>query len=184
MFLSRRAFRFGIRVSGCLFAVFWSGACVRTPVFYPVPEQRDNHFEPSAIEPPFIEMGSWNAADFIVRDVGAFEGAFRWTFERPELRFVLNSTERWAFVADIGMVDTTLSQTGPITISAWVNGHPLADLRCDKGGAFRLRKAVPAAWLKEREYNHVMLRASKVFVAADGVKLSFVLYRAGFVNDD
>lgn len=149
-----------------------------------MPPQKEEIADPAAIEPPFTEMSSSRANEFIVRDIAVAEGRMRWTNEHPELRFILPSAERQAMLAEIGIVEATLKQTGPITIAFEINGRVLYEQRFESAGVVTIRKPVPAGWLKARDYNRLSMRANRVYVAADGAKLGFVLFRAGFVPDE
>jgi hypothetical protein len=163
-------------------AVLLAG-CGQAAHEYGIPEQRRARFAASELEPPFVDMAWWNAGEWMVRDIGPVrEGMRRWAFERPELRFILNSTEGQTLVADIGLPAITLAQTGPVTISFFVNGHPAGTLRCPSGGDRRFSAPIPAQWLKTTGYTLVRMEAHPVYIAEDGAKLGFVLYRAGFIE--
>ncbi len=159
--------------------------CVRAPDSYPPPVQRSQTFARWELERPFVEMSAYDVQDFIVRDISPVleGGTWRWTFERPELRFILNSTEGLRFAADVGAAAATLAETGPLTISFLVNDRLLGQMRCDTPGERHFEKPVPAAWLNKATYTRVVIHADKLFIAkADGAKLGFVLHRAGFLE--
>ena len=159
--------------------------CVHSPDSYPPPPQYSANLAPGEGAPPFAEMGASDAADYIVKDISAAaEGnGWRWTFERPELKFILNCTERQKFTADFGIVGATLAQTGPVTISFRVNQRLLGEMHCTTAGNRHFEKLVPASWLSAKEYTRVVIQADKLFVSeSDGAKLGFTLYRAGFVE--
>jgi hypothetical protein len=165
-----------------LVPLVWLG-CARIPDLHP-PEQRPAAPASWELDPPLAEMGAADAAEYIVRDVGAGEkgGAWRWTFERPELRFILNSTRGQRFQADFGVIAATLAQTGPITVSFEVNGRLLGRIRCATPGDRHFEQPVPAEWLSTREYTRVAIQVDPLFVAENGVKLGVPLHRAGFVE--
>jgi hypothetical protein len=130
-------------------------------------------------------MSAWDAPEFIVKDISAApEGSgWRWTFERPELKFILNCTGHQTFTADFGVVGATLAQTGPVTISFRVNHRLLGEMYCATPGNRHFEKLVPASWLSTKEYTRVVIQADKLYVdESDGAKLGFTLYRAGFVE--
>ena len=159
--------------------------CVHAPDSYPPPVQDSHNLAPWELDPPFAEMNACDAPEYIVKDISATpEGTgWRWTFQRPELRFILNCTGGQKFTADFGIVGATLAQTGPITISFRINNRLLGEMYCATPGDRHFEKLVPAFWLSTKEYTRVVIQADKLYVAErDGAKLGFTLYRAGFVG--
>lgn len=141
-------------------------------------------FERRDLDPPFMDATAVDAADSVVKDIDLSNGIAdrRWTRERPELRFLLNSTEGQKFVADVIVEEYVLVRTGPLNVTVWINGNRLESWRFDKSKETHLEKPVPASWLKTGEYTYVVLQPDKVFTGGDGVKFGFSLYRAGFVE--
>jgi hypothetical protein len=130
-------------------------------------------------------MSEQDADAHIVRDVSpAAEGAaWRWTFQRPELRFWLEETTRQKLVADFAIATDTFKATGPVTVTFFVNGKPLGRQRCPQAGPYRFEKAVPAAWLSTDDVTLVAAEADKLWTSpADGVRLGFILSRMGFMR--
>ena len=151
---------------------------------YPPPPQRVFPIERQDFDPPFMDVTALDVGDFVVKDVKLSNcvGGRCWTGERPELRFLLNSTEGQKFVADIILEGYVLERAGPLNVTVWINGNRLETYRFDKSKETHLEKPVPAAWLKTGEYTHVVLEPDKVFTGEDGVKFGFSLYRAGFIE--
>jgi hypothetical protein len=172
-----------LAVAACLAAVLAS-SCARAPLAFAPPPQRDAHFEASAIEAPFMDMNFGDAAEYIVKDIDLPASGSNWTHGAPELRFPVRATAGLDVVADIGMVAAVLNAVGPMTVSIEVNGHPVTSELCTRIGLYKLRHPVAPDWLNAQAYNRVTLRADKLYTSADGVKLGFVLYRAGFVARD
>lgn len=111
------------------------------------------------------------------------EGTWRWTHERPKLRFKLDRAEGWRFSLDFGLPAPNMQQTGPVTITYFINGHRLDRIRYPKPGAFHFEKAVPPDWLKKDDLNVFAAEVSPACVSPAGdEKLGFVLDRAGFVS--
>jgi hypothetical protein len=145
---------------------------------------------PEAVPAPkpigaFIEMGDPDASRYIVRDINdQSEGTgWRWVHEFPEMRFILNRTRGWKFAMDIGLPAFNFQQTGPVTISLYVNGKLLDRVRYTTPGDHRYEKPVPASWLKTGEFTLVRAQVSPPWIApTDKARLGFVLYRAGFVE--
>ena len=52
-------------------------------------------------------------------------GDWRWTRAEPELRFVLDSIDNRKLLFDFNINETTFKDTGPVTISFFVNKHLL-----------------------------------------------------------
>jgi len=132
-----------------------------------------------------IEMGDPEADDAIVRDVQArIEGVgWRWTHEFPELRFLLHRTEKLKFTIDFGFPAPNFKDTGPVTVSFFVNGNLLDKVRYTTAGDKHFEKPVPAAWLKEGEYTVFRAQVDPPWVApSDKARLGFVLHRVGFIE--
>lgn len=132
-----------------------------------------------------IAMSEPDADAHIVRDVSpAAEGAaWRWTFQRPELRFWLEQTKAQKLVADFAIAEDTFKSTGPVTVTFFVNGNLLGQQRCPQAGPYRFEKAVPAAWLRTDDFTLVAAQADKLWTSpTDGARLGFILNRIGFVR--
>lgn len=164
-----------------LFAALWLAGCARAPDSFPVPEQRVPIPEPELLG-AFVEMGSYAALAHIVRDVaGVAEGTgWRWTYQRPELRFHLPGTTGHKLVLDFGIVPAVFASTGPTTLSVWVNGRLLGRVRCETPGERHFERPVPAAWLAAD--TTVIAEVDRHLVSADGARLGYTLFRAGFVE--
>jgi hypothetical protein len=79
------------------------------------------------------------------------------------------------------MVERTLRDTGPATLSVYVNDRFLAAVHCSHAGGYHLERSVPASWLKTAEPIIVRAVLDKVWVApADGARLGYILLAAGF----
>jgi hypothetical protein len=128
-------------------------------------------------------MGDPRAIEAIVRDISATsEGVgWRWTYLEPTLKFYLHQYEDQSFVMDFSIIETAFKETGPVTLSCFVNNRLLTTVRCPRPGDYHLEKQVPSEWL--RDTNPAVVRAvlDRVWTApADGARLSYVLVRAGF----
>ncbi len=130
-------------------------------------------------------MGDPAADMYIVRDIGETVegGMWRWTYERPELRFWLDTTVNLKLSVEFVCSALTLPKTGPVTISFFVNEHLSGAAVCASPGTYRFEKPVPSVWLNVAKPNIVSAQADKLWTApADGKKLGFILIRAGFVQ--
>jgi hypothetical protein len=158
--------------------------CATAPENYSPPIQRRT-YAAEELSPvgTFVDMADPNAEAYFIQDINSYleGGSWRWTREKPELRFWLKSNRNLKFKCDFGIADATFAATGPVTLSVYINGHLLSETKCPKAARYSMVKEVPAAWVKPGALNSVALRVDKIFTAkSDGVKLGFVLYKAGF----
>jgi hypothetical protein len=122
------------------------------------------------------------ADDYIVRDISSERGLFRWAYHHPELRFRVPDNRTLKFAAEIGVPEVTFKDTGPVTVTFLIEGHPLATLRCPRAEKYRIEKPVPSGWLEPGKVVHVTFETEPRWVSPlDGVQLSFLLYNAGFI---
>jgi hypothetical protein len=167
-----------------LLSIFLLAGCSNIPDSYAPPIQRKplTGAEPSPIG-TFVSMGSPEADAYIVRDLTEYTpgSAWRWTRKRPELRFFLDGIDHLKFKVDFSVADATLKDTGPVTISVFINGHPLGSVKCPTAGRQAFEKPVPAAFLHAKAVNFAALEIDKVWVSkTDGAVLGFILTTAGF----
>jgi len=130
-------------------------------------------------------MSDQDADAHILRDVSpaAEANAWRWTFQRPELQFWLESTAPQKLAVDFAIAAETFKVTGPVTVSFYVNGKLLGREHCPKPGEYHFEKAVPAGWLRTDDFTVVAAEADKLWVSpTDGARLGFILRRMGFAN--
>jgi hypothetical protein len=158
--------------------------CANIPDSYAPPIQRRplTGTEPSPIG-TFANLGEPSADAYIVRDITEYvdSSSWRWTRKRPELRFFLDSTEHLKFKADFSIADATLNETGPVTISIFINGHLLDQTKYATADRRQFEKPVPPAFLLPKSINFAALEIDKVYVSkGDGAVLGFILTSAGF----
>ncbi len=133
----------------------------------------------------FVNMNDPNADAYLVRDIGKHleSGTWRWTKQNPEMRFFLDSTNGWKFKMDFAIAASTFPQTGPVTLSYFVNDQPFDKVTYNQPGSVRFEKAVPPAMIVARSFNTVSIRQDKMWVSnVDGAQLGFILTRAGFIR--
>jgi hypothetical protein len=133
--------------------------------------------------PPFAEMGDPRATEAIVRDISTTsEGVgWRWTNLEPTLKFYLHQYGDQSFVMDFSIIQMTFKDTGPVTLSCFINDRLLTTVRCPHPGDYHLEKQVPAEWLRDTTPTIVRAVLDKVWTApSDGARLGYVLVRAGF----
>lgn len=156
-------------------------SCVSTPDSYGVPPQH-LPFRPNTNQSDFVAAADPLAARFFVRDINTELAVWRWTGAEPELRFTLDSIQNRKLVYYFVINETTFKDTGPLTISFFVNKHLLGRERYDAPGEKTFEKAVPAEWLKAGEESHVIAHIENPWHAPDGLVLGILLQRAGLVQ--
>ena len=160
--------------------------CSREPVSYPPPIQR--LLPPAPEKKPlgrFVNMNDLDVDDYIVGGIqNQTEGAgWRWTHEAPELRFMLDRTAGLKFVMDLGLPAYNFQQTGPVTLSFFINGRLLDQVRYNTPGDRRYEKARPRRLAEGRRVHHRPHPGrSSLDLREDQAKLGFVLHRAGFIE--
>jgi hypothetical protein len=160
--------------------------CAAAPEAYPPPIQRV--LPDGAAQSPighFVSMGDVYADSYIVRDIqDSPQGTgWRWTYARPELRFIVDRAEGWKFAADFSFPGPNFRDTGPVTVSLFINGHLLDRVRYTTPGDKHFEKPVPAAWLRPGDYTSVVAEIDPPWIApSDNAKLGVVLHRAGFIE--
>jgi hypothetical protein len=127
-------------------------------------------------------MGDPAANTHIVKDISPTVegGAWRWTLQRPELRFYLAKAEHLTFVADFALVAEPLAATGPLTLSVLVNGKALGKQRFATAGPQKLALPVPPEMIKQDAVNQVAIELDKVWKSPSRGPLGIVLVSAGF----
>jgi len=158
-------------------------ACTPEPEWYAPPMQRAApRKEPRAVG-SVITMDSPMADSYIVSGVlrGEPLSQWRWTNQRPELRFYLTETKGLKFFMDFVLAEATFKFTGPVTVRFSIDGKPLGIAHYGKPGDQHYENEVPESLLKTSEPVTVAAEVDKVYVSPqDGVKLGFLLVRAGF----
>jgi len=158
--------------------------CVNMPETYAPPMQRLPQAGPDTSKlKHFVAMNDPMAMEHILRDVNpSLEGGmWRWTGQKPTFRFFLPTTRHLSFVMDFSLHADTMKQTGPVTISYFINGRPLDKISYDKPGEQHFEKAIDPSWLLKGSVNVASAELDKVFIAeADGAQLGLILMRAGF----
>ncbi len=167
-----------------LLPLFFLTGCANIPDFYAPPVQR-KPMSGAELRPVgrFVNLAENNAEAYIVHDVnrGAEGDLWRWTRKRPEMRFYLENIDHLQFSADWSIADTTFKDTGPVTVSIFINGNLLDKVPCDRPGEKHFSKPVPESFLRANTMNFAALEIDKMWTSpTDGVQLGFILIRAGF----
>lgn len=165
-----------------------SCACDPAPVSYPPPTQRPpitELFVPTRAG-MVVNMNDDDASDHFVRDIGAKleGGSWRWTQKRPAVKILLSKTHGLKFVSDFTVWEGTLAQTGPVTISFFIDERLIDKTRYDSPGYKHIAKPVPPEWLQTSTDTIVAAEIDKLYKdPGDGVTLGFILSRIGFERE-
>jgi len=122
--------------------------CGNLPEPYAPPSQRPI-FEAPPESARILNMSDADAESHFVQDISTeLEGnTWRWTGKRPTIRLHLNSNQKLVYSIDFDIAGSTLEQTGPVTLSFFVNDHLLERVRYLTPGRQRFQKPIPAEWV-------------------------------------
>ena len=156
--------------------------CGDLPEPYAPPEQR-----PVFKAPPeaarILNMADADAESHFVQDIdAALQGnTWRWTGKRPTIRLHLNSRQKLVYSMDFVIAESTFQQTGPVTLSLFVNDHLLDRVRYATPGPRRIEKPVPAEWLEPDQNATLAAEIDKVWTPPQpgGAHLGFILIALG-----
>jgi hypothetical protein len=159
-------------------------SCVPTPDHYPVPAQHRLPSDASAdLLSEFVRSSQADADTYYLKDVGTLEGStWRWTREKPELRFHIGSNKGRIFRLDLGIHDLTFRETGPVTLAIRINGQLLDRPAFASSGDRTYQRAVPDSMLHPNAENRVEIEVLNPWKAPDGVRLGFILHAMGFLK--
>ena len=107
-------------------------------------------------------------------------GSWRWTAAEPELRFVLQSNQNRKLLFEFVINERTFQDTGPVTISFFVNKHRFGRETYDSPGDKSFEKPVPSEWIHPKEETRVMARIENPWQSPEG-PMGVLLKRVGFV---
>jgi hypothetical protein len=128
-------------------------------------------------------MADADAETHFVRDIpGSLESnTWRWTGKRPTIRLFPSSNRGLTYVIDFAITGTTLKQTGPVTLSFFVNNRLLDRERYAAPGRQRVEKPVPAEWLEPNANVLLAAEIDKLWIPPQvGAKpLGFILVALG-----
>jgi hypothetical protein len=156
--------------------------CGNLPEPYAPPAQRP-FFEAPTEAVRILNMADADAERHFVQDIAAaLQGnTWRWTGKRPTIRLHPNTNRKLTYSIDFAIAGSTLEQTGPVTLSFFVNDHLLDRVRYPKPGRQRFQKPVPAEWLQPDENVILAAEVDKVWTppSAAGTPLGFILVSLG-----
>ena len=111
-------------------------------------------------------------------------GGWRWTFDRPELRFIIKKTEGVHAVADFSIAGDTMKVTGPVTVSFFVNNKLIAKEKYAKAGGLSLRSRGSGRAFDRGQNRYFRHGIEDRFLSPRVMAniLGLILVRAGFVS--
>ena len=156
--------------------------CGGLPESYAPPPQRPV-FEAPAGSVRVLDMADSDAETHFVEDIspGLEASTWRWTGKRPTIRMFPGTTQRLSYYIDFAIAGNTFTQTGPVTLSYFVNDHLLDRVRYAAPGRLRFEKPVPADWIHANEYTILAAEIDKPWMPAkrDAKPLGFILVSLG-----
>ena len=160
--------------------------CISQPQTYAPPIQREPVLNGQAPKPPkdILRMSERETDAYIVQDIPRESAdAWRWTGKRPTVRLFVADPGGRKLVVDYSIAETTLKDTGPVTLSFFVNDQLLATVTEDRQGVKHFEKPVPPEMLKPSADNTFAIEIDKVWIAKeDGAKLGFILASVGLTR--
>jgi hypothetical protein len=154
-------------------------SCGREPESFPMPAQKR---PPEVSDPNYflLTLSDPRAGDYVVRDIQHGVPSC-WTFDHPEMRFPLKPRPNLRFTMHFRIHPRTFHDTGPVTLTVKVNGHPLGTLRCEREGSYVFDRPVPSEWLHLGEPVRVLAEADPLWTSPDdGAHLGYLIEDAGF----
>jgi hypothetical protein len=157
-------------------------ACIEVPESYPPPEQRAPLPEFRAYRPAYmVGMMDADAEKYILSDIsGPPGGKWRWTGKRPTVQIAFGDRLSLDFIVDFVLMDYTMKDTGPVTVSFAVNGHRLASVLYNQPGVQHFEMPIPEEWLERGKEAVLEAEIDKMWSSSpDGAKLGMMLVGAG-----
>jgi hypothetical protein len=170
----------GLATAAVLAATLILACCA--PASIPLPAQRRTWTGPER-KPfgAFARISDPHSDGNIVSGVRPEDRRWAWTARRAELRYWLLEDRPWRFVLNLYIARETLTKTGPVKISCYINGKLLGALDADEGREYTFEKPVPGSWVGTAAPVSVVIETDKVLTAPDGTELAFLLTGAGFL---
>ena len=157
--------------------------CGNLPEPYAPPAQRP-FFEAPLEAARILNMADADAERHFIQDIAAelAGNTWRWTGKRPTIRLHLNSDQKLVYSIDFAIAGSTFQQTGPVTLSLFVNDRLLDRVRYSSPGRRRLERPVPPQWLRQDEDATLAAEIDKVWTPPQpgGAPLGFILVSLGF----
>jgi hypothetical protein len=133
---------------------------------------------------PFVAMRANESELNIVKDVGGISPGDRqrWVNQDPVMVFRV-PRQPAKFRMDFDVPDVILKAMGPVRIQCWIAEQPQPGITVSKSGERRYEAPLPGG-LSRGDLVRVRFHVENPFISkADGARLSFLLWAAGFVPD-
>src|SRR5260370_21790690 len=155
-------------------------SCARIPDSCSPPQQ---YHWPQEHNPPLLTLGYRSAHARILQDVDNQPGAKGpvWTYQHPAFSFALKRTENLDFYMRFSVHSRTFADTGPVTLSIFVNGKMIDHPRIDAPGEREYSYPVPSILLQMKNPVIVQIDVDPVW-PSDGTKLGILLWAMGFAQ--
>jgi hypothetical protein len=156
--------------------------CGNLPEPYAPPAQRP-FFKAPPEAARILNMADADAESHFVQDIAMSleSNTWRWTGKRPTIRLYPGSNQRLTYSIDFAIAGATFEQTGPVTLSFFVNDHLLDRARYTKPSRQHFEKSVPAEWVEPNENVILAAEINKLWVPPqrDAQPLGFILVALG-----
>ena len=160
----------------------WLCACSQAPTVYPLPAQRAPLPDFRPYRPAYlVSMTDADAERHILSDIsGPPRAKWRWTGKRPTLQIAFGDRLALDMVMDFVLMENTMKDTGPVTVTFRVNDHKLDSVLYPQPGVQHFEKPIPEEWLVRGKEAVLEAEIDKMWSAPqDGGKLGMILVGGG-----
>jgi hypothetical protein len=159
-------------------------ACQNMPEPFAPPVQRPVFEEYHSEFVNIVNMGDADAPAHFVQDISPLaEGSdlsWRWCRQRPTVKVRVKAADDLKYTIDFFVTDATFRDTGPVTISFYVNQHLLDRVQYTAPGRLHFEKPVPPGWVTPRQDTLLAASIDKTWDSKErGERLGFILVRIG-----
>lgn len=117
----------------------------------------------------------------VAQDILPPAGGWSWSRKRPAIKVRLRGGLPVHYEMDFAVADATFKETGPVSVTFFVNDHALETVLYPRAGQQHFEKVVPAEWLKGE--NLVGAEVDKLWTSpTDGARLGLILNRIGLIE--
>jgi hypothetical protein len=157
--------------------------CNNLPEAYAPPPQRPFFEAPHPVVRTILNMADVDVESDFVQDISPTLEAstWRWTGKRPTVSVRVGSGQKLKYVMDFAIPGAAFQQTGPVTLSLFVDHLLLGRASYAAPGRYRIEKPVPEGWVPANQEVTVAAEIDKIYKPAPGAKpLGFILVAIGF----
>ena len=160
-------------------------ACETTPAPYPVPEQSrlPENAQPHHIS-RMVDMACGDAESHFVKDIRPGGPApWHWAYKKPTVKVAMPVNENVRYVIDFSLPQATFKDTGPVTVTFFVNDRALGHVRYTRSGDYHFEMAVPSEWIRVDADTLLAAEVDKTWIAPEDHKeLGLILSRIGLTQ--